>query len=96
MFQVPLSTTNPSSSSTIKSKFRKAFRTTHSNPDSSGKSFSVVTQLTSAALCASSPVLPSAQSVPPSAKSLSRPLSVPKLQVNSHTDVNFQDEENGN
>lgn len=41
----------------------------------------LVTQLTTAALCASSPVLPSAPSVPPVVKSLIRPLTVPRLQV---------------
>lgn len=61
----------------IKSKLRRAFRTT-STP---AQSFSLVTQLTSAALCASSPALPSSQSVPPIVKSLIRPLSVPKVQV---------------
>ncbi|XP_039286804.1 photoreceptor ankyrin repeat protein [Nilaparvata lugens] len=61
----------------IKSKLRRAFRTT-STPS---QSFSLVTQLTSAALCASSPALPSSQSVPPIVKSLIRPLSVPKVQV---------------
>lgn len=80
--KLPLPNSNQTNASTtIKSRIRKAFRTAHPNSDSGGKAFSVVTQLTSAALCASSPVLPSGQPVPPSAKSLTRPLSVPKLQV---------------
>lgn len=41
----------------------------------------MVTQLTSAALCASSPVLPNSGSVPPMVKSLLRPLTVPRLQI---------------
>lgn len=63
--------------SSIKSKLKKAFRTT----SRSTQSFSLITQLTSAALCASSPALPSPSSVPPIVKSLIRPLAVPKLQV---------------
>ncbi|XP_075229956.1 uncharacterized protein LOC142329346 isoform X2 [Lycorma delicatula] len=83
--QPPLVSTinNSSSSSGIKSKLRRAFRTT-STPSS--QSFSLVTQLTSAALCASSPALPSSNNVPPVIKSLIRPLSVPKLQVTNISD----------
>ncbi|XP_076764459.1 uncharacterized protein LOC143431533 [Xylocopa sonorina] len=64
-------------SSGFKSKIRKVFRTT-SGPD---RSFSLVSQLTSAALCASSPALPKPSEVPPVVKSLLRPLSVPQLRV---------------
>lgn len=46
-------------------------------------SYSLVTQLSTAAFCASSPVLPGPSAVPPVVKSLIRPLSVPKLQVTS-------------
>lgn len=65
-----------SSSSGLKSKIRKVFRTT-SGPD---RNFSLVSQLTSAALCASSPALPKSSDVPPVVKSLLRPLSVPQLR----------------
>ncbi|XP_018405868.1 PREDICTED: uncharacterized protein LOC108782177 [Cyphomyrmex costatus] len=58
----------------LKSKIRKVFRTT-SSPD---RTFSLVSQLTSAALCASSPALPKPS---PVVKSLLRPLSVPQLRV---------------
>lgn len=67
----------------IKSRLRKVFRTS-SNPGSNvdnSSSARLVTQLTTAALCASSPILPSAPSVPPVVKSLIRPLTVPRLQV---------------
>ncbi|KAK9295560.1 hypothetical protein QLX08_010156 [Tetragonisca angustula] len=64
-------------SSGLKSKIRKVFRTT-SGPD---RNFSLVSQLTSAALCASSPALPKSSDVPPVVKSLLRPLSVPQLRV---------------
>ncbi|VEN40551.1 unnamed protein product, partial [Callosobruchus maculatus] len=67
----------------IKSRLRKVFRTS-SGPDSQSDALSsarLVTQLTSAALCASSPVLPSGGSVPPVVKSLIRPLTVPRLQI---------------
>lgn len=75
---VPIpSTPLSSSSSGLKSKIRKVFRTT-SGPD---RNFSLVSQLTSAALCASSPALPKSSDVPPVVKSLLRPLSVPQLRV---------------
>lgn len=61
----------------LKSKIRRVFRTT-SGPD---RNFSLVSQLTSAALCVSSPALPKASEVPPVVKSLLRPLSVPQLRV---------------
>lgn len=77
----------------LKSKLRKVFRTSsgpgHNNDNIS--SARLVTQLTSAALCASSPVLPSAPTVPPVVKSLIRPLTVPRLQitlVNNNGDFN--------
>lgn len=66
----------------LKNKLKKAFRTS-SNP-LSNDSFSLVTQLTSAALCASSPVLPG--QTPPVVKSLIRPLTVPKVQVTQEPD----------
>lgn len=43
-------------------------------------SYNLVTQLSTAAFCASSPVLPGPSAVPPVVKSLIRPLTVPKLQ----------------
>ncbi|KAG7211211.1 hypothetical protein KM043_010529 [Ampulex compressa] len=67
----------PPPSSGLKSKIRKVFRTT-SGPD---RNFSLVSQLTSAALCASSPALPKSSEVPSVVKSLLRPLSVPQLRV---------------
>ncbi|XP_017771700.1 PREDICTED: uncharacterized protein LOC108559074 isoform X2 [Nicrophorus vespilloides] len=67
----------------LKSKLRKVFRTSsgpgHNNDNIS--SARLVTQLTSAALCASTPVLPTAPTVPPVVKSLIRPLTVPRLQI---------------
>uniref|UniRef100_A0A8D8MFZ1 Ankyrin repeat domain-containing protein 33B n=1 Tax=Cacopsylla melanoneura TaxID=428564 RepID=A0A8D8MFZ1_9HEMI len=68
----------------LKSKLKKAFRTS-SNPLSNDSAFSLVTQLTSAALCASSPVLPG--QTPPVVKSLIRPLTVPKVQVTQVPDT---------
>ncbi|XP_068892537.1 poly [ADP-ribose] polymerase tankyrase-1-like isoform X3 [Tenebrio molitor] len=67
----------------LKSKLKKVFRTSSGlgRNDDSFSSARLVTQLTSAALCASSPVLPSAPTVPPVVKSLIRPLTVPKLQI---------------
>ncbi|XP_023319358.1 cortactin-binding protein 2-like isoform X2 [Trichogramma pretiosum] len=74
----------------LKSKFRRVFRTTSNSERSSGGGggghgsgggFSLVSQLTSAALCASSPVLPKSSDVSPVVKSLLRPLSVPQLRV---------------
>ncbi|CAH0546739.1 unnamed protein product [Brassicogethes aeneus] len=67
----------------LKSKLRKVFRTS-SGPGNTTDAYSsarLVTQLTSAALCASSPVLPSAPTVPPVVKSLLRPITVPRLQI---------------
>lgn len=72
-----ISTLNNTHHGSIKSRLRKAFRTS-SNPS---QSFSLVTQITSAALCASTPALPAPSSVPPLVKSLIRPLAVPKVQV---------------
>lgn len=75
---IPTAPLSPPSSG-LKSKIRKVFRTT-SGPD---RNFSLVSQLTSAALCASSPALPKSSDVPPMVKSLLRPLSVPQLRYNS-------------
>lgn len=69
----PIPTTPLPQPSGLKSKIRKVFRTT-SSPD---RNFSLVSQLTSAALCASSPALPKPS---PVVKSLLRPLSVPQLR----------------
>ncbi|XP_012151899.2 uncharacterized protein LOC105663987 isoform X1 [Megachile rotundata] len=74
-------------SSGLKSKIRKVFRTT-SGPD---RNFSLVSQLTSAALCASSPALPKSSEVPPVVKSLLRPLSVPQLRVTLVSPQDFLD-----
>lgn len=86
---VPSSTASTSRS--IKSRVRRAFRsgTTSDLPAAAAAaaaaahhppSFSLVTQLTGAGLCASTPALP-VPSMPPVVKSLLRPLSVPRLQV---------------
>ncbi|XP_077254463.1 uncharacterized protein LOC143893214 isoform X2 [Temnothorax americanus] len=70
----PIPTTPMPQPSGLKSKIKKVFRTT-SSPD---RTFSLVSQLTSAALCASSPALPKPS---PVVKSFLRPLSVPQLRV---------------
>lgn len=85
----PIPTTPlPTSSTGLKSRIRKVFRTS-SGPDRS--SFSLVSQLTSAALCASSPALPKNGQVPPVVKSLLRPLSVPQLRVTLVSPQDFID-----
>lgn len=73
----------------IKSKLKKAFH--HTNPtnwNSSSKvnSFSLVTQLTSAALCVSSPVLPNSSKVSPVVKSLMKPFVIPKVEITPDSD----------
>ncbi|XP_066138248.1 ankyrin repeat family A protein 2-like isoform X1 [Euwallacea fornicatus] len=65
----------------LKSKLKKVFRTSSGPSSDTFSSARLVTQLTSAALCASSPVLPGTGSVPPMVKSLLRPLTVPRLQI---------------
>lgn len=73
----------------IKSKLKRAFRTS-SNPDAgttasaavaTAGQYSLVSQLTGAALCASSPALPVHTRARPMVKSLLRPLTVPKVTV---------------
>lgn len=66
----------------LKSRLKKVFRSSSgpSNYDQVS-SARLITQLTSAALCVSSPVLPSGPNVPPVVKSLIRPLTVPRLQI---------------
>lgn len=76
----PMPTNVPPQSNGLRSKIRRVFRTS-SGPDN--RSFSLVSQLTSAALCASSPALPRQGDVPPVVKSLIRPLSVPQLRWES-------------
>lgn len=66
----------PPQSTGFRSKIKRVFRST-SGPD---RSFSLVSQLTSAALCASTPALPKPGESPPVVKSLNRPLSVPQLR----------------
>lgn len=79
--KLPTSSGHNSSQSTgFKSQLRRAFRKNSSGSDSPPSRYSLVTQLTTAALCASSPVLPT-PNVPPVVRSLMRPLTVPKLQV---------------
>ncbi|XP_034186989.2 uncharacterized protein LOC117607396 isoform X2 [Osmia lignaria lignaria] len=84
---IPSTPLSPPSSG-FKSKIRKVFRTT-SGPD---RNFSLVSQLTSAALCASSPALPKSSEVPPVVKSLLRPLSVPQLRVTLVSPQDFLDQ----
>ncbi|XP_043286638.1 uncharacterized protein [Venturia canescens] len=67
----------PPPSTGFRSKIKRVFRTT-SGPD---RSFSLVSQLTNAALCASTPALPKPGEPLPNVKSLVRPLSVPQLRV---------------
>lgn len=92
-----LTTTATNTGGGLKSRIRRVFRTSSSsvtaalggsrgNPSSTTDSsklqhYSLVTQLTTAALCASTPALPDTRNVPPVVKSLLRPLSVPRLHV---------------
>ncbi|XP_034232923.1 photoreceptor ankyrin repeat protein-like [Thrips palmi] len=81
---------NTTAPRSIKSRVRRAFRSgtasdlpaapSASAASSSSPAFSLITQLTGAGLCASTPALP-VPSMPPVVKSLLRPLSVPRLQV---------------
>lgn len=68
---VPITT----QSNGIKSKLKRVFRT-----NGSDKNFSIVSQLTSAAICASTPALPKPGDMQPIVKNLFRPLSVPQLK----------------
>ncbi|CAH1113051.1 unnamed protein product, partial [Psylliodes chrysocephalus] len=82
----------------LKSKLRRVFRTSSSPTQDTFSSARLVTQLTSAALCASSPVLPSGPTCPPVVKSLIRPLTVPRLQitlVNNNADLPNNNNNNG-
>ncbi|KAJ1523686.1 hypothetical protein ONE63_001524 [Megalurothrips usitatus] len=98
---VPSSTASTSRS--IKSRVRRAFRsgTTSDLPAAAAAAaapahhppaFSLVTQLTGAGLCASTPALP-VPSMPPVVKSLLRPLSVPRLQVRPLSEVDVKGRE---
>ncbi|XP_046998386.1 ankyrin repeat domain-containing protein 33B-like [Schistocerca americana] len=94
----PRASPPPSHGHGLKSRLRKAFRTNSSSGSSSSpppavSRYSLVTQLTTAALCASSPVLPAAPHVPPVVKSLIRPLTVPKVQVTLAGSDNAQEAE---
>ncbi|XP_033221600.1 uncharacterized protein LOC117175884 [Belonocnema kinseyi] len=69
---------NPHPSSMgLRSRLKRVFRTS-SGPD---RTFSLVSQLTSAALCVSSAALPTPEDVPPIVKNLLRPLNVPQLRI---------------
>ncbi|XP_034947604.1 protein HOS4-like [Chelonus insularis] len=73
---IPVPLNQPSAASSgLKSRIKRVFRNPHSD-----KSFSLVSQLTNAALCASSPVLPKPGDVS-SAKDVIRPLNVPQLRI---------------
>ncbi|XP_069679148.1 uncharacterized protein [Periplaneta americana] len=75
--KLPITSGQSSSQSVgFKSRLQRAFRTNSSGSESPPHRYSLVSQLTTAALCASSPVLPT-----PKVRSLMRPLTVPKLQV---------------
>ncbi|KAF7280117.1 hypothetical protein GWI33_006374 [Rhynchophorus ferrugineus] len=78
---VPVPPVTQPQSNGLKSKLKKVFRTSSGPSSDTFSSARLVTQLTSAALCASSPVLPSSGAVPPVVKSLIRPLTVPRLQI---------------
>lgn len=67
----------PPPSTGLRSRIRRVFRTT-SGPD---RHFSLVTQLTNAALCATSPALPKPGEVPSAVKNLLRPLNLPQLRI---------------
>lgn len=67
----------PSVKAGLTARLKKALR------PSKPTNYNLVTQLSTAAFCASSPVLPGPSAVPPVVKSLIRPLSVPKVQVTS-------------
>ncbi|KAF6202443.1 hypothetical protein GE061_004842 [Apolygus lucorum] len=56
------------------------------------QSYNLVTHITTAAFCASSPAFPAQAKVPPVVKSLIRPLTVPKLQVTSPNEVHSYSE----
>jgi len=74
----------------IKSKLKRAFQHTHpSNWNSNLKvnSYSLVTQLTSAALCVSSPVLPNSSKVSPVVKSLIKPFVIPRVEITPDSDT---------
>ncbi|XP_057334753.1 uncharacterized protein LOC130673657 isoform X2 [Microplitis mediator] len=64
----------PVASSGFKSKLKRVFRNVGAD-----KSFSLVSQLTNAALCASTPALPKPGDAP--VKNLIRPLNIPQLRV---------------
>ncbi|XP_050301366.1 uncharacterized protein LOC126739640 [Anthonomus grandis grandis] len=78
---VPIPPVNTPPCNGFKSKLKKVFRTSSGPSSDTFSSARLVTQLTSAALCASSPVLPSSGAVSPMVKSLLRPLTVPRLQI---------------
>lgn len=63
----------PVASSGFKSKLKRVFRNVGAD-----KSFSLVSQLTNAALCASTPALPKPGDAP--VKNLIRPLNIPQLR----------------
>ncbi|KAK0091856.1 hypothetical protein PV326_002616 [Microctonus aethiopoides] len=88
---MPASTSPPQiQSSGLRSKIKRVFKSS-----SSDKSFSLVSQLTNAALCASTPVLPKSSDITP-VKSLIRPLIVPQLRVTLVTPANLLDKSDSN
>uniref|UniRef100_A0AAR5PP23 Ankyrin repeat domain-containing protein 33B n=2 Tax=Dendroctonus ponderosae TaxID=77166 RepID=A0AAR5PP23_DENPD len=78
---IPLPLSSPPPSNGLKSKLKKVFRTSSGPSSDTFSTTRLVTQLTTAALCASSPVFPIEGSVSPMVKSLLRPLTVPRLQI---------------
>ncbi|KAJ8688655.1 hypothetical protein QAD02_024450 [Eretmocerus hayati] len=84
MMQSSNQSSSPPSSGSFRSRIRRVFQTTSGSGSAGDKhhhGFSLVSQLTSAALGASSPVLPKPDDNQPLVKSLLRPLSVPTLRI---------------
>ena len=80
--------------SSIKSRLKRAFQHTHpSNWISNSKvnSYSLVTQLTSAALCVSSPVLPNSGKISPVVKSLIKPFVIPRIEISPDPETSPKD-----
>lgn len=74
----------------IKSKLKRAFYRTNPSSWSSyskNNSYSMVSHLTKAALCVSSPVLPNTSKVPPVVKSLIKPFVIPRIEITPDAEV---------
>lgn len=80
-------TKNHQQNNGLKSKLKRALHATTSG-NSGGRnskisSFSLVSQLTSAALCVSSPVLPNSSHIPAVVKSILKPFVIPRIEITS-------------